>query len=93
MWDRCFGTIRALKNPTNTLASSPEKQPRVDHMAQPSALRSETAATFMHFLVSEVGATSVETIHATRADELHANAGFDSIASGGLAKRNPPWSV
>ena len=38
---------------------------------------------FTHSPVSDVEPTSVETIHATRADELHAKAGFDSIASRG----------
>ena len=38
---------------------------------------------FTHSPVSEVEPTSAETIHATRADELHAKSGFDSIASRG----------
>jgi uncharacterized protein YecE (DUF72 family) len=38
---------------------------------------------FTHSPASEVEPTSAETIHATRADELHAKAGFDSIASRG----------
>jgi uncharacterized protein YecE (DUF72 family) len=38
---------------------------------------------FTHSPVAEVEPTSGATIHATRADELHAKAGFDSIASRG----------